>query len=101
MFPVSPTILIFVFIMMLAIGFAMGTVSGLVVIRIRNNDRRNWWKAGLLGMLSYVAVFAALVYITATTRSESLATNPALGAFLAAILVPGLREWWRLPRTSA
>jgi hypothetical protein len=88
-------------IMMLVIGFAMGSLSGFVMMRIRSNDRRGWWKDGLLGMASYVSVFALLIYITAVHRIESWLANPALGAFLAAILIPAIREWLRSsqPRT--
>jgi Na+/proline symporter len=96
--PVSPVILVLVVVMMLVIGFAMGTLAGFVVIWVRQADRRGWWMDGLLGMLSYLVVFAITLYLSAMHPNRSFLTNPALDAFLAALVVPAIREWRRSRR---
>ncbi|HSS96901.1 MAG TPA: hypothetical protein VLK33_07725 [Terriglobales bacterium] len=84
-----------VLFMMLVIGFSMGTLSGLAVVWLRKAERRGWWIDGLLGMISYVAVFAIVLYFVAMHSRDGFFTNPVLYAFLAALLVPALREWLR------
>jgi hypothetical protein len=101
MFPVSPIILVFGLAMMLVAGFTVGILTGFVVVLIRKSDRRGMWKDGLAGMISYVAVFGMMIYISAVTRSQSIFANPALAALLAAIVVPALREWRRASRNPA
>jgi hypothetical protein len=100
MFPVSPIILIFGLVMMLVAGFTVGILTGFIVVWIRKSSRRGLWKAGLAGMLGYSIVFIAMIYISAVTRSQSIFTNPALAALLAAIAAPIVREWLRAPNKT-
>jgi hypothetical protein len=93
--PVSPVIVGVVLFMMLAIGFSMGTLSGLVVIWFRKADRHGWWIDGVLGMISYAVVFALVLYFAAMSRAVGFLANPVLHAFLASLVVPALREWLR------
>jgi|SRR3954465_2936152 hypothetical protein len=98
MLPVSPIILVFAVLLMLVAGFTIGILAGFVVVLILKSDRRGIWKDGVVGMVSYAAIFGVMIYISAVTRSQSIFANPALAALLAAILVPTLREWRRASR---